>query len=81
MEHYFLTAFATVDNNDVNMKDDGESENALVPLTIVNTKGFDLPQTGDNGTMVFTVMGVIAMASAMLVLLLVTKKSKKNNDQ
>ena len=79
MEHYFLTAYATVDNNDVNMENDGESENALAPLTIVNTKGFDLPQTGDNGTMVFTVIGVIAMAGAMFVLFLVTRKGKKND--
>ena len=78
MEHYFLTAYATVDNNDVNMEDDGESENALAPLTIVNTKGFDLPQTGDNGTRIFTVVGVIAMAGAMFVLFLVTRKGKKN---
>ena len=79
MEHYFLTAYAQVDFNDVNMEDDGESENALAPLTIVNTKGFDLPQTGDNGTMVFTVIGVIAMAGAMFVLFLVTRKGKKND--
>ena len=78
MEPYFLTAYATVDNNDVNMEDDGESENALAPLTIVNTKGFDLPQTGDNGTRIFTVVGVIAMAGAMFVLFLVTRKGKKN---
>ncbi len=79
LEHYFLTAFAQVDGNDVNMEDDGESANALAPLTIVNTQGFDLPQTGDNGTMVFTVIGVIAMAGAMFVLFLVTRKGKKND--
>ena len=79
MEHYYLTAYATVDANDVNMENDGESENALAPLTIVNTKGFDLPQTGDNGTMVFTVIGVIVMAGAMFVLFLVTRKGKKND--
>ena len=79
MEHYYLTAYAVVDGNDVNMENDGESENALAPLTIVNTKGFDLPQTGDNGTMVFTVIGVIAMAGAMFVLFLVTRKGKKND--
>ncbi len=81
MEHYYLTAYAVVDNNDVNMETDGESENALAPLTIVNTKGFDLPQTGDNGTMVFTVIGVIAMAGAMFVLFLVTRKGKKNDNK
>ena len=81
MEHYYLTAYAVVDNNDVNMETDGESENALAPLTIVNTKGFDLPQTGDNGTMIFTVVGVIAMAGAMFVLFLVTRKGKKNDNK
>ncbi len=81
MEHYFLTAYATVDKNDVNMESDGESENALAPLTVVNTQGFDLPQTGDNGTMIFTVIGVIAMAGAMFVLFLVTRKGKKNDKQ
>ncbi len=79
LEHYFLTAYAQVDGNDVNMEDDGESANALAPLTVVNTQGFDLPQTGDNGTMVFTVIGVIAMAGAMFVLFLVTRKGKKND--
>ena len=78
LEHYFLTAYAQVDGNDVNMEEDGESANALAPLTVVNTQGFDLPQTGDNGTMIFTVIGVIAMAGAMFVLFLVTRKGKKN---
>jgi LPXTG-motif cell wall-anchored protein len=61
------------------MLEDNGSANAEAPLTIVNTRGFDLPQTGDNGTMVFTVIGVIAMAGAMFVLFLVTRKGKKND--
>jgi LPXTG-motif cell wall-anchored protein len=61
------------------MLEDNDSANAEAPLTIVNTRGFDLPQTGDNGTMVFTVIGVIAMAGAMFVLFLVTRKGKKND--
>ena len=78
MEHTMMTAYASVDGNSVTMLEDNGSANAEVPLTIVNTRGFDLPQTGDNGTMVFTVIGVIAMAGAMFVLFLVTRKGKKN---
>ncbi len=77
LEHYLLSAYAMVDENDVTMLPDGESENALAPLTIVNTRGFDLPQTGDNGTQIFTVIGVIAMAGALFVLFLVTRKKGK----
>ena len=73
-----MTAYASVDGNSVTMLEDNGSANAEAPLTIVNTRGFDLPQTGDNGTMVFTVIGVIAMAGAMFVLFLVTRKGKKN---
>ena len=74
-----MTAYASVDGNSVTMLEDNGSANAEAPLTIVNTRGFDLPQTGDNGTMVFTVIGVIAMAGAMFVLFLVTRKGKKND--
>ena len=81
MEHYFLTAYAQVDFNDVNMEDDGESENALAPLTIVNTKGFDLPQTGDNGVWMYGVIGVTMMAGALVVILLASKKNKKESVQ
>lgn len=77
LEHYLLSAYAMVDENDVTMLPDGESENALAPLTIVNTRGFDLPQTGDNGTQIFTVVGVIIMAGALFVLFLVTRKKNK----
>ena len=72
--HYFLTASATVDGNDVNMLEDNGSVNAHAPLTVVNTRGFDLPETGDNGTMMFTVIGILAMAGAAAVIVLVSRK-------
>ena len=81
LEHYFLTATATVDYNDVTMQAQDGSENAVAPLTVVNTKGFDLPQTGDNGVMVFTVTGIVMMAGALLVIVLASKKTKKNSAQ
>ena len=74
LEHHLLTASATVDNNDVNMLEDDGSVNAIVPLTVVNTRGFDLPKTGDNGTMMFTIFGILAMASAAAFLVLISRK-------
>ena len=74
LEHHLLTASATVDSNDVNMLEDDGSVNAIVPLTVVNTRGFDLPKTGDNGTMMFTIFGILAMAGAATFLVLISRK-------
>ena len=50
------------------------SVNAEAPLTVVNTRGFDLPKTGDNGTMMITLAGVLLMAGSVTVLLILNKK-------
>ena len=76
LAHKLLTASATVDGNDVNMLTENGSVNALAPLTVVNTPGFDLPQTGDNGVWMYGVIGITMMAMAMLVIVVATKKSK-----
>lgn len=47
LSHNYPTASATVDKNEVTMLEDNGSANAEVPLTVKNTKGFDLPKTGD----------------------------------
>lgn len=78
LEHRELTASATVDGNAVNMLEDNGSKNAEAPLTVVNTRGFDLPETGDHGTMIFTVLGIVAMAGAATVLVLTSRKKKDN---
>ena len=36
--------------------------------------GFDLPKTGDNGTMMFTIVGILLMVGAAAVLYLVSNK-------
>ena len=41
---------------------------------MVNTRGFDLPKTGDNGTMMITLAGVLLMAGSVTVLLILNKK-------
>ena len=76
LAHYLLTASATVDGNDVNMLEDSGSINAHAPLTVVNTRGFDLPETGDNGTMMFTIVGILAMAGAAAAIVLVCRKKR-----
>ena len=74
LEHKLLTASATVSGKNVNMAEDNGSANAEAPLTVVNTRGFDLPKTGDNGTMMFTIVGILLMVGAAAVLYLVSNK-------
>ena len=51
-----------------------EIPNAIVPLTVVNTKGFDLPQTGDRGTWMYGALGILLMAGAFTAFVLLNKK-------
>ena len=80
LAHNYLTASATVDGNAVTMLEDNGSANAEAPLTVVNTPGFDLPQTGGYGTTIFTVTGIVVMAlAAGVTLWLIFGKRKKEN--
>ena len=74
LEHKLLTASATVSGKKVNMAEDNGSTNAEAPLTVVNTRGFDLPKTGDSGTMMFTIVGILLMVGAAAVLYAVSSK-------
>lgn len=51
------------------------SATAEVPLTVVNSKGFDLPATGGRGIALFTIAG-IAIVAAAGSLLFMRKRSK-----
>ena len=77
LEHKLLTASATVDSNKVNMEPDGSSANALVPFTVINTRGFDLPQTGSYGNWMFPVAGLSMLALCVAGIVALTRKSKK----
>ena len=57
-----LTASATVNGKDVTMTDG----NAIVPLTVLNNPGFDLPKTGGRGVWMYTVGGVLLLSAAAL---------------
>ena len=74
LEHKLLTASSTVSGKNVNMTEDNGSANAEAPLTVVNVRGFDLPKTGDNGTMMFTIVGILLMVGAAVVLYAVSSK-------
>ena len=69
-----LTVSATVNGKDVTMSDG----NAIVPLTVVNNPGFDLPKTGGCGTWMFTVGGVALLGAAAFI---VVKSRKHKNEQ
>ena len=74
LEYKLLTASTAVDGKKVTMLEDNGSVNAEAPLTVVNTRGFDLPKTGDNGTLLITLAGVLLMAGSVTVLLILNKK-------
>lgn len=78
LDHKLLTASATVDGNAVNMLEDNGSKNAEAPLKVVNTRGFDLPATGDHGVWMYGVIGILLMAgSAACIVLSCRKKAKR----
>lgn len=69
-----LTASATVNGKDVTMTDG----NAIVPLTVVNNPGFNLPKTGGYGTWMFTIGGVALLGAAAFI---VIHSRKHKNEQ
>lgn len=69
-----LTASATVNGKDVNMSEG----NAIVPLTVVNNPGFDLPKTGGYGVWMYTVGGVLLLGAASFI---VIRSRKHKNEQ
>ncbi|MBQ6273850.1 MAG: SpaH/EbpB family LPXTG-anchored major pilin [Oscillospiraceae bacterium] len=77
LEHKLLTASATVDSNKVNMEPDGSSANAFVPFTVINTRGFDLPQTGSYGNWMFPVAGLSMLTLCIVGIVALTRKNKK----
>ena len=68
-----LTASATVNSKDATMNEG----NAIVPLTVINNPGFDLPKTGGYGTWMFTVGGVALLGAAAFVVL----RSRKHKSE
>ena len=68
-----LTASATVNGKDASMTEG----NAIVPLTVVNNPGFDLPKTGGYGTWMFTIGGVALLGATAFVVIRSRKHKNK----
>lgn len=68
-----LTASATVNSKDASMS----KGNAIVPLTVVNNPGFDLPKTGGYGTWMFTIGGVALLGAAAFIVI----RRRKHKDE
>lgn len=68
-----LTASAKVNNDAVTMS----GNHAIVPLTVMNNRGYTLPKTGSYGTWMFTVGGVLLIGAAGAVFFLNRKKSEE----
>ena len=67
-----LTAAGTVNGKDASMTDG----NAIVPLTVVNNPGFDLPKTGGYGVWMYTVGGVLLLGAAAFIVIRSRKQHK-----
>jgi len=67
-----LTASATVNGKDVAMTDG----NAIVPMTVINNPGFDLPKTGGRGVWMYTVGGVLLLGAAAFIVIRSRKQHK-----
>ena len=53
------------------------SVNAQVPLNVVNTKGPDLPVTGDDGVWKYGVISILLMTGSTIAIILVLKGKKE----
>ena len=86
LAHNYQTASATVDGNNVTMLDDEMdtgSTHAIAPLQVVNTKGFETPMTGENGTWALAIGGVLVfcLGTSAFIFFLVFKKRKEQEDK
>ena len=73
------TVSATVDGKAVNMSAIGTSGHALAPFTIINTRGFDLPQTGGTGNWLFPVVGLTMLTACIVGIIILAKKKPTEN--
>ena len=80
LAHNLLSASATVDGDAVDMENDPwastTSTNAMVPMTVINTRGPELPKTGDNGVWRYSVYGILLMSVAAAAIVLIAKRKK-----
>lgn len=66
------TEYENTSNNDEDQKADG-----TIDKLVVNTKPGTLPRTGGIGTAVFTVCGILLMAGAVLLMVVVSRRKNR----
>ena len=76
-----ITATATVNGDAVGMIEDNGSVSAIVPMSVINTRGFDLPQTGENGTWMFAVGGVLIVSLSAAFIFFILARKRKADEQ
>ena len=76
LAHNLISATATVDGKAVTMQAVNGSANALVPLTVINTRGPEIPRTGDNGVWMYGVIGAALILASVAVFYLALRKRK-----
>lgn len=69
------SASATVDGKQTAMLADKESVNAFVPLSVVNTSGFDLPPPA-TGCVVYGLAGILLMTASAACIIIARKRFK-----
>jgi len=61
--HEVISASATVNGDAVTM----EGRDAIVPLSIVNERGYEVPATGDGGTFMLPLIGILGACGLAIV--------------
>ena len=58
--------------------DDVKATNGVYTVEVPNSSGITLPITGDEGIVIFTVIGIAFMGGAVILFVLFHKKAKAN---
>lgn len=72
-----VTIKGVVDDNGVLTGTVENDTDAYVDLTFENSKGFNLPSTGGMGTVLFSIAGIVLMAGAAVMLIVLMRKRRR----
>lgn len=70
LTHKKLTASAKVAGLTASLNADGTSKNAVLAMSIENSRGTDMPQTGDTTAVLFGVCGTMAAVASLLLIVM-----------
>lgn len=72
-------AYATVVEiiNNVPAETNSTYDTGIVPVTVINKKGFSLPTTGGEGTLLFSIIGLVMMGAGFLVIFALLQRRQR----